>query len=288
MDRLNWDDARVFLELARAGTLSVAAQRLGSGAATVSRRIERLERALGVPLFLRHQSGYRLTDQGEALLSRAEAAEQAMLGLRSEAGLQGEVTGLVRLASIESLVAPVVVPALAPLLAQHQMLNVEVLFSVTMANLDRRDADLALRLVRPDRGHLVVRQVGNLGIGLYGPAEGETPKRFVTWPDQEAVQTQLNWASAFGADQAPRLAVNTLTGQIEAVKRGVGIAVLPHVLARSEKLRLLHDRLPDGTLMALPIYLAIHADLASSRRVRTVADCLIAAMTERRSELTDP
>ena len=288
MDRLNWDDTRVFLALARAGTLSGAAVTLGGGAATVSRRIDRLEQALGVPLFLRHQSGYRLTDQGEALLPRAEAAEQAMQGLRAEAGTQEEVTGLVRLASFESLVAPVIVPALVPVLARHPGLDVEIQFNTATVNLHRRDADLALRMVRPEHGHLVVRQVGVLGIGLYGPPGGARPERFVTWPDLGAVQMQVDWARAFGAGRAPRLAVNTLAGQVEAVARGVGVAVLPHLLARAAGLALLDHRLPDGTVMERPIFLAIHADLAASRRVRTVADALVAEMTARRAELAGP
>ncbi len=62
----NWDDARIFLAIARAGTLSGAADKMNMGIATVSRRLDRLEQALNVPLFSRHQSGYRLTDDGEA------------------------------------------------------------------------------------------------------------------------------------------------------------------------------------------------------------------------------
>lgn len=66
----HWDDARIFLAIARAGTLSGAADKMNMGIATVSRRLDRLEQALNVPLFSRHQSGYRLTDDGEALLAR--------------------------------------------------------------------------------------------------------------------------------------------------------------------------------------------------------------------------
>lgn len=73
----HWDDARIFLAIARAGTLSGAADKMNMGIATVSRRLDRLEQALNVPLFSRHQSGYRLTDDGEALLARAEALEYA-------------------------------------------------------------------------------------------------------------------------------------------------------------------------------------------------------------------
>ncbi|RCO08243.1 LysR family transcriptional regulator, partial [Bacilli bacterium] len=67
----NWDDTRIFLAIARAGTLSGAAEALEMGIATISRRLDRLEQSLSVPLFSRHQSGYRLTDDGEALLEQA-------------------------------------------------------------------------------------------------------------------------------------------------------------------------------------------------------------------------
>jgi DNA-binding transcriptional LysR family regulator len=84
----NWDDARIFLAIARAGTLSGAADKMNMGIATVSRRLDRLEQALNVPLFSRHQSGYRLTDDGEALLARAEALEYAGLAFGEAAQLQ--------------------------------------------------------------------------------------------------------------------------------------------------------------------------------------------------------
>ncbi|XZQ30562.1 LysR family transcriptional regulator [Rhodobacter capsulatus] len=119
MEPQNWDDIRLFLALAREGTLQGAARRLGLGVATISRRIERMEATLGLPLFLRRQTGHELTDQGAALLPRAEAMELALQEMRREAGAQVEIRGLVRLASIESLVAPVVLPALGPLLAAN-------------------------------------------------------------------------------------------------------------------------------------------------------------------------
>ena len=149
MENLNWDDSRIFLVLAREGTLSAAARHLKTGVATVSRRIERLEHALGVPLFLRHQSGYVLTDQGEALLTSVEAVELAMTGMRKLAAEEAGIRGLVRLASVESLVDLFVVPALSPLLLSNPGLDVEILFSTATVNMHRHDADLALRMVRP-------------------------------------------------------------------------------------------------------------------------------------------
>ncbi len=98
----HWDDARIFLAIARAGTLSGAADKMNMGIATVSRRLDRLEQALNVPLFSRHQSGYRLTDDGEALLARAEALEYAGPAFGEAAQLQGHVAGVVRLATSDN------------------------------------------------------------------------------------------------------------------------------------------------------------------------------------------
>ena len=288
MERLNWDDTRLFLALARQGTLSGAARELGIGLATVARRVERMEHALGLPLFLRHQNGYDLTDQGAALLPRAEAVERALQDLRQAAGAETRIRGLVRLASVESLIAPFIMPALAPLMQAHPGLDVEILFATAAVNLHRHEADLALRLVRPERGNLRMRQLASMGFGLYGPPGGGHPGRHVTWPDAAGVTVPRGWSAAFGADAAPRLAVNSLQGQVAATQAGIGVAVLPHFMARSAGLHLLADRLPDGAAMQRPVLLVSHADLAASRRVSSVAEALAADITARRAELEAP
>ena len=100
---MQWDDARIFLAIARAGSLSGASAALGLGVATVSRRLDRLESALAMPLFSRHQSGYRLTADGQALLAPAETLEQAAQALGDAAHSQAQVAGVVRLATAENL-----------------------------------------------------------------------------------------------------------------------------------------------------------------------------------------
>lgn len=285
MNRLNWDDLRLFLALAREGTLSGAARHLDTGIATVSRRIERMENALNLPLFLRHQFGYTLTDQGIALLAQAEAVELAIHHMQAKATEETQIRGLVRLASIESLIAPFIVPALAPLLAAHPGLDVEILYSTATVNLHRHDADLALRMVAPKSGNLRLRQVAVMGFGLYGPPDGSVPKRYVTWPESTSLSFPLRWASAFGADGSPRLYVNTLSGQIAAVQAGIGTAIMPHLVARQAGLHLLSARLPDGGAMERPLFLVSHADLASSRRILAVAETLVTSIAARRREL---
>lgn len=274
MQRLNWDDIRLFLALAREGTLSGAAQSLGIGVATISRRIDRIEHAIGLPLFLRSQQGYALTDQGAALLPRAERMELAEHEMRAEAALQVDIRGKVRVASVETLLLPVVIPALEPLLQANPGLDVEVIYSPTTVNLHRHDADLALRMVVPQGGNLLVRRLATMGFGLYGPADGSLPTRHVTWPELAGVETLLNWSRSFSTAETSRFSANTLESLLEAVRRGIGVGVLPHFLACQAGLRLIADELPQGGKMERPVVLATHAELAASRRVRVVADAI--------------
>ena len=281
---VNWDDARVFLAVARCGTLSRAANELKMGIATLSRRLDRLEAGLGVPLFSRHQTGYRLTDDGEALLQRAEALEQAGLAFGEAARREGEAAGLVRLATAENLANPLIIPALGPLLSQHPELRVEVVSGLQTVNLHRRDADLAVRMVRPNTGNLTIKRLGTLGFGLYGSAHYLATRQqrepcaaydnddFIGWAETHHHLPGAKWTLRTLRNRPCRLETNTLSAQLSAVVAGMGLAVLPHFLARQAGLQCLQNDLG----VEQPIWLVLHSDLAHSRRVRVVADHLIA------------
>lgn len=278
--RLRWDDARVFLAIARTGSLSGAAANLGTGLATVSRQIERLEAALGLTLFSRHQNGYRLTHDGAALLERAERLEQAADAFAEGSAAQADIAGRVRLATAETLANFVLIPALPKLADQYPDLTLEVVTDVQTVNLHRRDADLAIRLVKPERGNVTIRRLGTLGFGLYGarayvesrPARLADSRfetdRFITWCETYGHLPAAQWIERVLRGRAPVLATTTLSAQLSAAVAGLGLAVLPHFLARQ------HDLI---CLQADPgidqeIWLAVHSDLLQSRRVRAVAD----------------
>lgn len=280
--QVHWDDARVFLAIARTGTLSGAATQLKTGLATISRRIERLEHGLGVPLFSRHQTGYRLTDDGEALVARAEMLEQAGHSFSYGGGGQSEVAGRVRLATAENLANPLIIPSLPNLLDRHPGLGIEIVTDVNSVNLHRRDADLAVRMVRPDRGNVTIRRLGILGFGLYGSkayvdarrnGSGITDfdnDRFIGWAETQGHLPAAKWIERVLRGRQCALMTTTLTSQIAAASAGVGLAVLPHFLARREGLVCVMDELgADQT-----IWLAVHSDLAHSRRIRVVSDHL--------------
>ncbi|WPR78714.1 LysR family transcriptional regulator [Klebsiella aerogenes] len=288
----NWDDTRIFLAVARSGTLSGAAETMDMGIATLSRRLDRLEKSLAVPLFSRHQSGYRLTDDGEALLARAEALEHAGLAFGETARLQGNVAGLVRLATSDNLAAHFILPSLNGLMEKYPDLRVEVLSGVQSVNLHRRDADLAIRMVKPESGNLTLKRLGKVGFGLYSADTGQAGStdiafnhaHYIGWPESHQHLPAARWITRTLRGRPCRVEANTLLAQLSAVSAGLGLGVLPHFMARENGLQCVNaDIGVDQTL-----WLVMHSDLAHSRRVRVVADHLIALFDEIKDQLTSP
>lgn len=281
-DAFVWDDIRAFLAVARASTLSGAAKHMGLGLATVSRRIERLEAAVGQPLFLRQQSGYRLTDDGTALVERAEEMEAAALSLSSGLRQEATVSGTVRLATAENLATGQILPELARLRSEHPQLTLEIVTDITTVNLHRRDADIALRMVKPERGNVTLQRLGTLSYGLYG-APGYVAARsqamdasafdaddFIGWSDAYTDLPAAQWIERVLKGRAPAITTPSLAAQIIACANDLGLAVLPHFLALPHDLICLDADLG----VDQPIWLVTQSDLAQSRRVRVVADFL--------------
>lgn len=278
---LHWDDARVFLAVARAGTLSGAAKSLGLGLATASRRLERLEAVLGMPLFTRDQGGHRLTDDGHSLIARAEALEQSGYAFGMAArNRSDQVAGHVRLATAQGLADHFIVPALPALLTAHPELTVDIVTGVASVNLHRRDADLALRMVRPEHGNVSVRRLGVLGFGLYASPEylerRQTPIRassvesddFIGWTEGQQHLPAAQWLERTLRGHPCRLSAATLSTQLAATRAGLGMAVLPHFLAQAQGLSCVRSDVGCDQ----PMWLVVHTDLTHSRRVRKVAD----------------
>ncbi len=290
---LVWDDTRAFLAVARQGTLSGAAGVLGLGVATLSRRIDRLEGVLSLPLFLRHQSGYQLTEDGTNLLEKAEALETAALAFSSDAATRAEIAGRVRLATAENLATGLILPALPRLQKQYPNLLVEITTDINTVNLHRRDADLAVRMVKPERGHVTIRRLGTLGFGLYchpdyaatrshvSDAGNFDSDHFISWSEMQAYLPAAQWIERVLQGRQPILTTTSLSTQIAAAKAGIGLAVLPHFLANNAGLVCVASDLG----IDQPIWLVIQSDLAQSPRTRVVANFLTELVLNNRDKL---
>jgi DNA-binding transcriptional LysR family regulator len=289
-----WDDTRAFLAVARHGTLSGAASELKLGIATLSRRIERLERALKLPLFVRQQSGYQLTEEGAGLIEKAEALEAAAAAFTSGVATHAQMTGRVRLATADNLATGLILPALPEFHRQYPGITLELVTDITTVNLHRRDADLALRMVKPERGHVTLRRLGTLGYGLYsspgyatqretGPDAGAyDADAFITWSEMQSHLPAAQWIERILQGREPVLATTSLSTQVAAAKAGLGLAVLPHFLGLDAGLVCVDTDIG----VDQSIYLVIQSDLTQSHRTRAVADFLVDLVSRNRTRLS--
>jgi len=288
MQHPDWNAVRNFLAVAREGSLNRAARTLGVNATTVGRRIEALEARLGVRLFQRSQTGYVLTDEGRDVVDRAERVEAAALAFERGVEASNVVRGRVRFATAENLANALLIPRLGRLRERHPDLTVEVVTDVRSVNLHRREADLALRMVRPTQGNVTVRRIGTMGYGLYGSEdylavrEDTRPSRddarfdgdaFIAWSDAYVDLPAAQWVERVLEGRSPALVATSLHGQLVAARAGIGLAVLPCFLAATEPIL---RRVPSSAdAIEQPLWLVIHADLAASARVRAVAEFVV-------------
>ena len=165
---MNWDDARIFLAVARAGQILGAARRLELNHATVSRRIAALEEALGAKLFRRLTTGSELTPAGERFLDVAERMEADMIAARAAIAGEGEdVSGTVRIGAPDGFGVAFLAPRLGELTAQYRELKIQLVPVPRSFSLSRREADIAITTERPSEGRLVAAKLVDYSLGLY-------------------------------------------------------------------------------------------------------------------------
>jgi DNA-binding transcriptional LysR family regulator len=236
-EALHWDDVRLFLALCRAKTVGGAASKLGVDASTVSRRLVALEEALDTPLFSRGRDGVSATEAAEDLLPIAEEIEQAMLRFSNTAeGLEREVEGLVRMTCPADVAEVVIVPLLPELLTRHPALRIQLDPGEAVLDLTRREADLALRVVRPTRGDLVVKRLLSLRwVAVASPKLARDLGTLRTWSDAPWVGWgerlsgigPARWLETHAHAVEPVLRSDSLRVQIAALASGVGVGLVP-------------------------------------------------------------
>jgi DNA-binding transcriptional LysR family regulator len=244
---LDWDDARLLLLLLRHGTLAGAGAVLGVDPSTASRRLVAVERKLGVPLFDRTREGLVPTGATDLLAPHAEAAEQAHLQLALAAtGLRGGVEGVVRVSATPTFAEVVLVPVVARLRDRYPNLVVELEASQSLADLTRRDADLAVRAVRPEGADLIVRRC--FAVPLLPLASPAVVERLGTVDDWDAVPW-LTWdrgfarlpSARFVASVAPNatpvLRSNSYGVLLSAASHGLGVMLGARLFERTHGLR---------------------------------------------------
>lgn len=280
---MDWDLLRFVLAVAEAGGVSAAARALGVDAGTVSRRLDAVEAQLRCKLFHRTRRGLTPTAAGTKLIAPAQriAAEIRRLDFELSAEDRG-LAGPVVVTATEAVAAGFLAPILPALHARHPGIAVEIVTDIRALDLGRREADIALRLVRPRLGDLAARRLGEVGYGLYGsPAyldtRGEPDLRrhcaghtLIDWPLDYTIIPQVPWLRRHAAAANVAMRSGSALARLAACSSGLGLSLLPCVLAEGDR------RLRRIEVAVSPpvqeLWLVTHRDLARVARVRVVLE----------------
>jgi len=257
---MNWDDLKIFLEVARSERLSTAAKRLSMDASTVSRRLHKLEESIATKLFDRTQEGHVLTNDGEMLLTSARKMEQdAEHALASIHNHNEENCGQVRIGATEAFGNFFISPNLLALQQQHPKIDVHLLLFSRFVKISRNEADIAIAVERPKSTSMIVSKLCDYKLQLYvhqdyldksidkgldrdsqGIAlEQLAEQKWVTYVDNLLFTEQLAYLKELdnylGSELQPSFSSTSIISQYLAIKSGLGIGILPCFLAENDK-----------------------------------------------------
>ncbi|WP_305985144.1 LysR family transcriptional regulator [Roseibium sp. MMSF_3544] len=292
----DWNQVRAFLATVEEGTFSAAARVLKTTQPTIGRQIAELEDRLGVTLLERSVKGPRLTEAGESLLHHVRAMSDAATMISMAAiGQSAEVSGRVRITASDMLAVGLIPSLLSPLRKSAPGIRPELLPSNDIKDLLSREADIAVRHVRPEQPELIARHVADLPTGLYGSRtyfeaveRPSTPRdaadhAFIGIPSGEGLLSTLR---SLGIPLTQDSFVVTSDSGVVisgCLKAGFGLSLLPVALCDPEPD--LERVLPDLPTPQIPVWLVTHRELRTSKRIRLVFDRLAHGLAQASAQL---
>lgn len=283
MNGMNWDGLRYFLAAAESGSLSSAAKTLGSNQPTVGRYIDALESALEVKLFQRSVKGLSLTEEGQYIYEQTQHIQNSVVKIeRAVQGGKETVSGTARLSVPEGLGLEILTPSLDNFYQRYPHIKLIIDVSSTAANLTHGDADVALRLFRPEHADLVVKYLGKMKMGLfvsekykenYGLPSGLKDlyqHRVIAYGDQLSALPENKWLLEHSDESSRVLCSDSTMVRLKATVSGVGISIQPEVLIQTNSdLLQIFEKTP---LPPHKVWLVYHKDLRHMARIRAVVD----------------
>lgn len=285
MSGFNWALIPSFLAAHHRGSLLAAARELGISQPTVGRHIQRLEKQLGTALFERTPRGLVPTAAAARLAEAARAMETGAQSLvRGAQQSQTALSGTVRVSASQPVACVLLPPVLARLRREMPAVQVELVSSNALSDLMRREADIAVRMVKPTQGSLVARRIGQVALTVCAhrdylrdhgtPQEPVDLLRHEVVGDDRAGEIERGFAAMGHPLDPGRIALRTddMLAYWAAVRAGMGIGfVARHMLRQDPDVQALLPGLP---LPSLPVWLVVHREIRSVRRVRAVHDFL--------------
>lgn len=291
MPNVEWDLFQSLHAVMQTGSLSAAAKVRGLTQPTIGRHIESLEQKLGAALFLRSPRGLTPTDLAHSLVAHLdEMSAAAAAALRDASGAADSLKGAIRITASQIMGSEILPTLLAQFRREHPEIEIELALSNKAEDLSRRDADIAVRMIRPTQGALVARKVGAIGVGFYAtPAYIEafgapqtleemydhTVVGFDREPPPLQALAELDLPWEINRDLFAFRSDNDLA-QMAAIRAGVGIGAIQHQIARRWGLT---PVLANAFGFELEVWIAMHENLKSNRRMRLMFDHLVTGLT---------
>jgi DNA-binding transcriptional LysR family regulator len=280
----DWENMRHFLAVGRIGTLSGAARALQVDHATVGRRLSALEDQLNSRLVERQPRACTLTTTGQRVFELAQAMEESAYSIeRFLDASRSPLKGKVALSAPPVLVANFLVKHLAAFRLAHPGVQLSVSAQARVVSLGRRQADIVLRLARPEEATSVARKLGRMSFDLYASKtyphlHEPSAWEFVVYDTASIDVPQQKWLMSIVKERPIACEIGDINGHLAAAQAGAGVACLPCFLADQEPtLR----RLPhDGPPFSRDIWMAVHRDLRRAPQVRAVMDFLLKIVSE--------
>jgi len=284
MNGLEWESQRVFLAVLRSGSLSGAANLLGIAQATARRRLDHLERALGLSLFTRTSTGLTPTSGAQRLIEHVEAMDLAAQAFNRMASAETTMDqGTIRLTCGELLGVEVLPGLLQNFHHAHPGLKLELSIGDGLEDIARLQSDIAVRLMRPVEADIAARCVGRLRVGIhasakclqrYGKPDSLQALRQgpLIGPDRRSADLRrIVEAGLCEADQHFAIASDNHLAQLAALKAGLGFGLCPTRIAKDYELI---EVLPGSFGFDVEVWIAMHGDLRKIKRIAWVFDVL--------------
>lgn len=278
---MNWDDMRIFLAVARSGSISSGAKLLDLQHSTVSRRIRKLEQDLGVRLFDKVPSGYVVTTAGENLLQTASRIECEVLKVDGTlAGTDLKPSGPLRVTAIDNMATTVLMPMFTGFSRQYPDVTLNLMVSNSDVSLAQREADVAIRLTNTPPETLIGKRVVTVSSAIYASPEYIEQLRRgdgePQWLGVECCGFHKSWTKEACGDQAHRFVVDDTLLTQAALREGMGVSILPCFMGDSDpRLARYDDPKPEWDL---GLWILLHPDLKRTARVLAFRDHMMNAI----------
>jgi DNA-binding transcriptional LysR family regulator len=278
---MEWSDVRVFLAIAREGTLGAAARKLGQTQPTMGRRLNVLEESVGQKLFQRTSEGFVLTDEGSGVLVHAERIEEEALAFQRQlAGHSQQLEGMLRITSSDWFGTHLLTPVFAEFARANPNVTIELLTDARFYSLSRREADMAFRIRPFDEPDVVSRKLMRIRYGLYTAKGADHPKAgdgtgstLVTMDTAFSAMPDAGWLKRMLPNATVTFRSNNRDAQAQLCAHGAGLAVLPIPLASSLDNLALVDLGEEPP--SRDTWVGYHRDLRGLKRLRVLLDMVV-------------